>query len=163
MKGKEIGIMLVCEACGIERTVTYAAIKQHGASPHCRLCGLKKAIALKPKRSLEQKKQYRHSRYQATKADRDAYCTAWRKARRLELIAQLGGKCEWCSETDPIVLDFDHRADDANLDRIGGKKPKNKIYLVQERPERFQLLCKNCNWRKEHNRRQRAIKERTSG
>lgn len=69
------------------------------------------------------------------------------------MIEYFGGKCVHCGHNDPICLDFDHILDDGYRDKSG----KGIIFYVKENPERFQLLCKNCNWKKEYTRRQNAI------
>lgn len=81
------------------------------------------------------------------------------------LIELLGGKCVHCGETDPVVLDFDHINDDGALHRqkTKGKPGTNKCtnYLVKKDIDKFQLLCKNCNWRKEYWRRKEMTKFHT--
>jgi len=94
------------------------------------------------------KPEYQRQYYKRTKNIRDAYCRNWRRKARLELIANFGGKCAHCMIDNSDVLDFDHIQND------GHKDPKrNIVFLVKANPERFQLLCKNCNWLKELNRR----------
>ena len=97
-------------------------------------------------------KEKRAQYYQLNKAKLDAYRLEWGKQTRLKLIEELGGKCNSCGETDYIVLDFDHIHDDGHKD-----SGKNIVFEVKANPSRFQLLCKNCNWRKEYSRRQNAI------
>lgn len=62
---------------------------------------------------------------------------------RLAALELLGGKCECCNISEPVFLDIDHVNDDGNVDR---KKGNGKTWLSALRePDRFQLLCKNCN------------------
>jgi hypothetical protein len=88
--------------------------------------------------------------YKLNKDKSDTYAKEWRKNTRLFLMEQFGGKCKDCGADDLIVLDFDHIDDDGFKD-----SGKNIIFEVKQNPSRFQLLCKNCNWRKEYYRRQR--------
>jgi hypothetical protein len=79
----------------------------------------------------------------------------WYRWTRLELIDELGGKCKHCGERDPIVLDFDHINDGGKAHRLKNKGAK-VVHSVKKEPELYQLLCKNCNWRKEYWRRMNA-------
>tara|TARA_R110000751_G_C13411126_1_gene439006 strand:+ start:51 stop:473 length:423 start_codon:yes stop_codon:yes gene_type:complete len=64
----------------------------------------------------------------------------------------LGNKCKNCGENDPIYFQIDHVYNDGNLERKGSNKTRThslKKYL--ENPEKYQLLCANCNWAKRMN------------
>ena len=79
------------------------------------------------------------------------------KKRRDDLknavYTKLGYKCSICGEKDPIVLQVDHINNDGALDR---KKFKNiccfYLHILENNPS-VQLLCCNCNWRKEYYRK----------
>ena len=88
----------------------------------------------------------------------DARSARWRAAKRAAHIVTAGGKCVHCGETDPIVLDFDHVENDGAKHRKATKRNNIISVLVKEGidPAKIQLLCKNCNWRKEYKRRQDA-------
>jgi hypothetical protein len=77
-----------------------------------------------------------------------------RRTVRLELIEKLGGKCEICGERDPIVLDFDHIENNGRAHRR--EHGNRSVFLVKKCLDLYQLLCKNCNWRKEYWRRMDA-------
>lgn len=89
--------------------------------------------------------------YQRNKKARDQYAKNWRESERRKLVSDFGWRCASCGENDPIVLDFDHIANDGHTD-----SGKNIIFEVKQKPTRFQLLCKNCNWRKEFWRRKKS-------
>jgi len=83
--------------------------------------------------------------YGTTKEGRRAY----RRNIRLALVNLMGGKCVVCGETDPIYFQIDH----VNNDGGGRYRKEHEIntsmYLAS--PDRFQLMCANCNWAKEKN------------
>ena len=106
------------------------------------------------------------------KAEKAEYCRQWHqsnkrqsqenkrryreKQRALAFVA-LGSGCAHCTEADPVVLAIDHVNDDGAAERKG-KNPcamYNRI-IRGESLGRYQLLCFNCNWRKEMRRRQLA-------
>lgn len=83
---------------------------------------------------------------------------------RLEMVAAYGGKCLHCEEADPIVLTLDHINDDpepeyeeAGTSSRGGNWLYGKLKREGWPKERFQLLCFNCNMRKEHKRRRNEM------
>lgn len=70
--------------------------------------------------------------------------TAYRRRKRAEAMALLGGKCTRCGFADPRALQFDHIngggvADIRKFSTNGARK-------VLKDSSRFQLLCANCNW-----------------
>jgi predicted Ser/Thr protein kinase len=83
---------------------------------------------------------------------------------RLKFIQEAGGKCVLCGERDPHVLDFDHIDNDGAAWRKTHNVKNFVQYLKKHGLDRskIQLLCKNCNWRKERIRRLKdATKEPT--
>ena len=59
----------------------------------------------------------------------------------------LGNKCVCCGENNPIYFNIDHVNNDGHLD-------KSSVYTLKkylENPERYQLLCANCNQAKKLN------------
>lgn len=77
----------------------------------------------------------------------------WRRKERLRLLNVFGGKCAKCGYANTVALDFDHIHNDGHLTRGCGSAV---LAQVKRNPERFQVLCKNCNWIKEYERRQDA-------
>jgi hypothetical protein len=79
----------------------------------------------------------------------------FKKHRELKqkVFEKLGNKCNVCNEKDSIVFQIDHINNDGAKDR---KVFKNisafYTYILNNNPP-VQILCCNCNWRKEYYRR----------
>lgn len=83
---------------------------------------------------------------------------------RVNLIEALGGTCVWCGFDDWRALQVDHVNGDGRKDphRYGSRYAYAKIVLAS--PDRYQLLCANCNWIKryesgEHNHRRTGTED----
>lgn len=99
----------------------------------------------------ERKSKYIKGWYLRNKEKANAYSLLWRSNKRVELINSFGGKCNSCGVDDHRILDFDHINNDGYKEKGG-----SIVFQVKRSPERFQLLCKNCNWLKEYIRRKNA-------
>jgi len=82
--------------------------------------------------------------------------TRWKN--KLKVIEHYGGECCHCKEKDPIVLTVDHVNNDGknHVDSKGRRITGNQLYseiIKNNFPNRFQILCCNCNQRKELERR----------
>ena len=91
----------------------------------------------------------------------------FRDKLRLEMVEAYGGKCLHCGEADPIVLTLDHINDDPGPEYEWCGKSARGGYNLYRRlrregwpKDRLQLLCFNCNMKKEHKRRRNAMIER---
>ena len=62
----------------------------------------------------------------------------------------MNGKCKCCGEKDLIYLQIDHVNNDGHVDRNKGSSNVTLRRYMQT-PERFQLLCANCNHAKRMN------------
>ena len=141
-----------CEMCGVDRIGIDNERNAKRYGKFCQPCSVKARNASRPpKKTKEQKAEYQAAHYQKNKAKLDAYAKEWRQRERSLLIVLFGGKCRHCGESDPIVLDFDHINNDGHKE-----SGKNLIFSVKANPAKFQLLCKNCNWKKEYWRRKDA-------
>lgn len=72
-----------------------------------------------------------------------------RRDRRINLLNDLGGKCVLCKICDFDVLHFDHINNDGYI-----YQNKHIINQVEDNPDKFQILCANCNIKKEVFRRE---------
>ncbi len=91
----------------------------------------------------------------------------FRDKLRLEMVEAYGGKCLHCGEADPIVLTLDHINNDPEIEYEWCGKSARGGYNLYRRlrregwpKDRFQLLCFNCNMKKEHKRRRDGMVER---
>lgn len=60
----------------------------------------------------------------------------------------LGNRCVWCGEDDSIVLVIDHVNNDGQAERKKWHTLKILRAAANDTEGRYQLLCRNCNWRK---------------
>lgn len=148
-----------CQRCG---TVRRFVAENAAESGLCKSCGIKASWEKKgiPRITREDKAAYNRGWYQRNKSGADANCKAWKDQKRTEVITLLGGKCVRCGITDPIVLNIDHvnndGAEERRLTKRGFTGWLARIADGTLSKERYQLLCCNCNWRKEYLRRKCA-------
>lgn len=72
---------------------------------------------------------------------------------RLNALAVLGGICIQCGETDPRVLDIDHKFGGGTQERRAGRHHRQlwrAIIAGTEDKNLYQVLCANCHRRKEY-------------
>jgi len=80
--------------------------------------------------------------------NRPGYHKQYREILRIKAFLILGNQCQNCGEKDPMVLCVDH------IEPIGKQRRMTTgIYWeITQNPEaskqKYQLLCRNCNWRK---------------
>ena len=104
-----------------------------------------------------------------TTARKRQYSREWQKANRdklriteanyrqnlkIEMILAYGRTCKHCGEDDPLVLVLDHIFDNAQEDRKANKHHGGyRMYAQLKKKgwpkDQHQLLCQNCNFRKE--------------
>jgi hypothetical protein len=92
------------------------------------------------------------------------YNVAWGRQNRLdirrEMITAYGGKCVVCGITDSRVLDIDHIDNNGAKERRQGMRGWQFYRWLRKHnypKDNFQLLCRNCNWIKEIERRRRGL------
>jgi len=84
--------------------------------------------------------------HEGRKTERREYSKTARANRRLRIIDLLGGCCARCGMNDVRILQIDHKDGGGSKEtaRVGWQSGLYK--LVRENPEKYQLLCPNCNW-----------------
>ncbi len=60
----------------------------------------------------------------------------------------LGHPCVDCGETDPLVLDFDHREPSSKTDEVSRLAHRQPWHVVLEEIEKCDVRCANCHRRK---------------
>ena len=80
------------------------------------------------------------------------YADVVRARRRLRAFEVLGGVCEICGMSDPMVLEINHRYNDGGAHRkeIGTGGTALQLWILnneEEAKQRLQLLCANCHVR----------------
>ena len=72
--------------------------------------------------------------------------------KRIEILEFLGGRCAHCGFDHPKALQVDHIQGGGNKERkkiaptSGGLTASVLWNLVMTNPEKYQLLCANCNF-----------------
>ena len=69
---------------------------------------------------------------------------------RLEMIRAYGGKCSLCSEQHPFFLVLDHVENNGSYEKERGVDFYKKLKKLGFPKDGLQLLCHNCNARKEY-------------
>lgn len=130
---------LVCTKCGKEQPLSRFRKRKDGAKGFHSAC--KTCIAM-------YKKSYYHSSDERKAACQKA-ANDNHKRLKLAVIAEYGGRCVCCGESEPMFLTIDHIYGGGASHRreIGGGS--NTLYKFLKRnnypKDDFQLLCFNCN------------------
>ena len=108
------------------------------------------------------------------KRDRREYCRKWYKRNKISHLSKVkaaarkirkivleyyGGKCICCGESESQFLALDHKNNDGRKERRqlkleGGGENFYRYVVNQNFPNRYQLLCHNCNFSKYVNKGQ---------
>lgn len=95
------------------------------------------------------------------------YAIQYRDLLKAEMVEAYGGECQRCGIKDIDTLTLDHIDDDSYVEKQlyglngrGGHKIYARLKASGWPKERLQLLCFNCNAKKEHQRRREAVEAR---
>jgi hypothetical protein len=148
-----------CRVCESELTeANWMPSLQKRNSAICRPCHNKKGNKWRAD-NPEQAKALSRKWYHKQPKRSHEVTSKHRRKLRTETIIEYGGKCAKCGIDDHDVLDVDHIFNDGAIDR---KKHLFAYNLYRELKrlgypkDRHQLLCKNCNWKKELERRRES-------
>jgi hypothetical protein len=130
----------VCTKCGIEKKrVLFSARKKSkdGLALWCRDC----FKVYWSKRYYDNQQYYRNGHNQSRNKIRE------RNARKVFDYLK-DHPCISCGETDPIVLEFDHRDRDGKIESVSVLIRNSSWKRVETEIEKCDVLCANCHRRK---------------
>lgn len=84
---------------------------------------------------------------------RTDYAYAYNRGLFDRILKEYGGKCTCCGESNPLFLCIDHVNNDGSVERKAGLKG-GKLYnhiINMQFPDRYTILCFNCNFGKHIN------------
>lgn len=106
------------------------------------------AVRRKTTKYKEYQKQYYKNNKQKARE------TSLAEAARLKdlVISSYGGKCACCGEADKRFLSLDHVNNDGYIERktLKGSKGSYRLARKENYPDRYQVLCFNCNCAKKN-------------
>lgn len=148
--------MKKCRVCSTELTSkNWMPSLEKKNSIICRDCSNTKGREWRAK-NREKANKYSMDRYFKNPKKSQGITNRSRIKVRLDMIKEYGGECSCCGISDVDVLDLDHINNDGADDRKNGLYGYNLYRHVKKigfPKDRFQILCKNCNWKKELSRR----------
>jgi len=86
-------------------------------------------------------------------AEHELYYNNYLLTLKYKIYSAYGAKCACCGEDEIAFLCVDHVNDDGYVDRSNGIRG-NRLYvkIIKENfPEKYQILCHNCNHAKSFN------------
>jgi hypothetical protein len=139
-RGPSEATVLTCDMCGetkAQADFAFADIAKGTRQRHCRKC----------------QAAYRRAHYLA---NRDTYIrrevariNAFRIENRALMLAYLlAHPCIECGETNPVMLDFDHRDPSTKSGNIGSIAARKPWHLVLPEIEKCDVRCANCHMRR---------------
>ncbi len=148
-----------CRVCNVELTdENWMPSLKNKNSVICRNCNNAKGREWRAKNRVKFNK-YSMDRYLENPKKRNAIIKKYRHKLRFDIINNYGGMCVECGIADLEVLDIDHIHNNGAEHRRNGFHGYN-LYMLLKREgcpkEDYQVLCRNCNWKKELKRRRES-------
>lgn len=148
--------MLKCRRCGcdLNKETWHPSLRKKN-SKVCKACNLSLGNDWR-KKNPDRSRAYAKKYYRQNPGYSLNWCRQNRKKIRAEMLLSYGGKCNQCGTDNPIVLDIDHVNNDGAVDRKNGLWGWRLYRWLRKNgypKDRFQLLCRNCNWIKERTRK----------
>lgn len=102
------------------------------------------------KQKQQSLKWYRNNKekwgaYRAKTISKGNTSKKYRRAHRMESLEILGAKCVRCGFTDVRALQIDHINGGGSVE-LKGSCTHRQLLLIRKNPEKYQILCANCNW-----------------
>lgn len=145
-----------CRVCNTELTdANWFASLQKKNSQVCRSCCAAKSQSWR-ENNRERANELARRHVANNPESHKASCQKTIEKLRQEVFAEYGGKCQGCGIDDPDLLDIDHISNNGAAHRKIGIRGRSMKYLLKREgfpKDNYQLLCKNCNWKKEILRR----------
>lgn len=150
--------------CGVVVVSSVATVEIMATNDAEKLAATKRRYYLKHRDEIRAKqrvrgKAYYYRHHERIKAKSCIKAKLYYKLQRLEVIDKLSGGtniCANCGHSDIDVLFVDHVDNNGSQHRKGMRKNGVAIFgwLIKNKyPSGFQVLCANCNWKKEIIRR----------
>lgn len=146
-------MLKVCTQCRRSKTLDQfnrASDQSSGLRPNCRSCSQRHHRRYYLIRRNSEYVKRNRKKVNAIDADLNARLLAYTNRRRREVKQEIfsayGGKCRCCGESTQEFLTIDHvRNDGAQERKIVVGLPFYRKIQRQGYPNRYQLLCYNCN------------------
>jgi hypothetical protein len=148
--------MSSCKKCQVELSeVNWVKSLRDKNCQICKSCHLEKGREWR-RTNKEKSNSYSTKAYYKDPKAHHKRVRVTRARVRLQTVVAYGGKCNHCGISDIDVLDLDH------IENDGAKERKENLFaynLYRKLKKegfptgRYQILCKNCNWKKELLRR----------
>jgi hypothetical protein len=133
-----VGVMKKCTGCGLERPITEFAIKDRGTDrrgTRCRAC-----------RSAYGKRHYANNREQYIARSKARPHHQERALYWSWLMNYLASHpCVDCGETEPVVLQFDHRDGTTKVDTVGSMLNRASWTTLLNEVAKCDVRCANCH------------------
>jgi len=147
-----------CRKCGIELTKDnwFKSLENRG-SKICKSCNFELNKQWK-KNHHEKTNEYSLKYYRRNPGKHILACIKAEKKLRIDVIIAYGGKCCYCGITDFDVLTVDHIKNNGSIHRKSGMNSRPLYYFLKKNnypKDDYQLLCRNCNWKKEIERKRK--------